>query len=386
MTPLENPQRSGDQPTPRILIAEDDPAAASVLETLLRLSGYEVIVTRDGAEALRSLEDFPTPDVILLDWMLPEVSGLEVCRAVRERWDPVALPILMVTARTDAESIAGAFEAGANDYLTKPFLGSELRARIASHLRVKQLQEERRRIDEHLMEREKLSSLGVLVSSVAHDLNNPLAGIMGHAQLLLEDETDPERLGPLNEIMSEVQRCNRIIGDLLGFARRHPADARTIAPAEVLADTLALRERHLRAMGVRVETEIEADLPPVRAVAHQLQQVFLNVLINAEQALRDGGDSLHIRLSALRECTGGRGTEPKEAIEIVISNNGPPIPPETLPHIFEPFFTTKPSDEGTGLGLAICARIVQQHGGTIEVRSSTDEGTSFRMTLPAATA
>jgi two-component system NtrC family sensor kinase len=385
VTPVENPQRSGDQPVPRILIAEDDPAAASVLETLLRLSGYEVIVTRDGAEALRALEDFPTPDVILLDWMLPEVSGVDVCRAVRERWDPVALPILMVTARTDAESIAGAFDAGANDYLTKPFLGSELRARIASHLRVKQLQEERRRIDEHLMEREKLSSLGVLVSSVAHDLNNPLAGIMGHAQLLLEDETDPERLGPLNEIMSEVQRCGRIIGDLLGFARRHPADARAIAPAEVLAETLALRERHLRAMGVRVETEIEADLPPVRAVAHQLQQVFLNVLINAEQALRDGGDSLRIRLSALREYTGDGNRERKPAVEIVISNNGPPIPPETLPHIFEPFFTTKPSDEGTGLGLAICARIVQQHGGNIEVRSSADEGTSFRVTLPALT-
>jgi signal transduction histidine kinase len=381
-------QSAVEQSIPRILVAEDDPAAASVLDTLLRLSGYEVIVTRDGAEALRSLEEFPTPDVILLDWMLPEVSGLEVCRAVRERWDPVALPILMVTARTDAESIAGAFDAGANDYLTKPFLGSELRARIASHLRVKQLQEERRRIDEHLMEREKLSSLGVLVSSVAHDLNNPLAGIMGHTQLLLEDETDPNRLGALGEIMSEVQRCNRIIGDLLGFARRHPADVQTIAPAEVLSETLALRERHLRAMGVRVETDIEADLPPIRAVAHQLQQVFLNVLINAEQALRDGGDSLGVKLAAVREGqrTGDDGGERKSAIEIVISNNGPPIPPETLPHIFEPFFTTKASDEGTGLGLAICERIVQQHGGSIEVRSSAEEGTSFRMTLPAVKA
>lgn len=360
----------------RILVAEDDPAAAAVLETLLRLSDYDVQVARDGQTALDALENGSAPDLLLLDWMLPGVSGLEICRAARERWDPVALPILMVTARTDAESIAGAFEAGANDYLTKPFLGSELRSRIASHLRIKQLLEERRRIDEHLLEREKLSSLGVLVSSVAHDLNNPLAAILGHAQLLADGEADPERGELIGEILGGVRQCERIIGDLLAFARRRPVERELLDPREVLAGTIALREGHLRAAGIRLEASVEPGHSRVDGTAHQLQQVFLNLLINAEQALRAGGSSLRVEV---REVDGTMD----RWVEIAFENDGPPIPPEVLPHIFEPFFTTKPADEGTGLGLAICERIVREHGGEMLVESS-EGGTCFLVRLPVA--
>lgn len=364
-----------------ILVAEDDPAAASVLETLLRLTGYDVLVAREGAEALSALDARPAPDLLLLDWMLPEMSGLEICRVARERWDPVALPILMVTARTDPESIAGAFQAGANDYLTKPFLGSELRARIAAQLRIKELVEERRRTDELLMDREKLSALGVLVSSVAHDLNNPLGGIMGHTQLLLHDEADPERTAPLLEILSEVQRCNQIIGDLLGFARRQPTERTSVDPRAVLLDTIGLRERHLRSIGVRLTVELEESPPRIRGVAHQLQQVFLNILINAEQAMRDGGDSIGVALrrAIIEDVPGARG---RRGVEIEIHNNGPRIADDAIASIFDPFFTTKAADEGTGLGLAICDRIVRDHGGTIGVRSS-EERTSFRILVPA---
>ncbi|HEU4752249.1 MAG TPA: response regulator, partial [Armatimonadota bacterium] len=226
------------QRPPRVLIAEDDPAAANVLQTLLGRVGYEVTVVADGASVLEMLEAGPSPDVLLLDWMLPEISGLEVCYRVREKWDPITLPILMVTAKTDAESISAAFDAGASDYLTKPFLGAELRARIAAHLRVKQLLEERMRFEEHLKEREKLSTLGLLVSGVAHDLNNPLGGISGYTQLLLEEESDPRKLEALRQIMSEVQRCNRIVGELLSFSRRRPVEHTDFDVAEVLQRTM----------------------------------------------------------------------------------------------------------------------------------------------------
>lgn len=368
----------GDSSSLRILVAEDDPAAAAVLDTLLRLSGYEVLVVADGTAALAQLDACPPPDLLLLDWMLPGVSGLDICRAARMRWDPVALPILMVTARTDPESITGAFAAGANDYLTKPFLGSELRARIESHLRIRELVADRQRIDEHLTEREKLSSLGVLVSSVAHDLANPLGGILGHAQLLLEGEPEGERGLLVREILDSVERCNRIVGDLLAFARRRPAESETLDPARVLAETVALRERHLRAVGIRFETRMEAGGPAVIGVAHQLQQVFLNILINAEQALRGGGEHLAVTLGPA-----SGGLDGADAVEIVFRNDGPPIPADVLARIFEPFFTTKPSDEGTGLGLAICDRVVRDHGGEIRVESAP-EGTSFRVLLPVA--
>jgi two-component system, NtrC family, sensor kinase len=334
-------------------------------------------VAEDGAIAMQMLEQGPPPDILLLDWMLPEISGLEICHRVRQRWDPLSLPILMLTARTDPESISAAFEAGASDYLTKPFLGSELRARIAAHLRVKVLLEERIRMDQHLAEREKLSTLGLLVSSVAHDLNNPLGGISGYAQILLEEETEPTRADALKRILAEVKRCNRIIGDLLDFARRQPAERTLVNVAEVLRDILDLRERHLLGSGLRTRVEIDGDLGCVVGDPHQLQQVFLNVLVNAEQALRHGGDTLEIRAGRAPTSTSrGEGW-----IEVVFENNGPPIPRHVLRRIFEPFFTTKPKGEGTGLGLSICRRIVREHGGDIDAESG-EGATRFRILLP----
>ncbi len=368
---------------PRILIAEDDAAAANVLQTLLGHVGYEVTVAGDGTVALRLLEEGPPADLVLLDWMLPGVTGLEICQRIRERWDVLALPILMVTAKADAESISTAFQAGVSDYLTKPFLAAELRARIASHLRLKQLVEERQRIDEHLMEREKLSALGLLVSGVAHDLNNPLSGIAACTQLLLDEEPDPDRSGTLRRILSEVQRCRRIVGDLLSFARRRPVERTAVKVEEVLKSTLNLRLRPLQSIGARVQMDLDPGLPPILGGEHQLQQVFLNILINAEHALRLGGSSIRIRAglappSTLRDPS-------LDWVTVSFYNDGPPIPSDVLPRIFDPLFTTKGRDEGTGLGLAICQRIVEEHGGEIEVETGTD-GTTFTILLPAARA
>jgi signal transduction histidine kinase len=363
----------------RILIAEDDGSTASVLETLLGRVGYEVAVASDGGEALRMLEEGPPPDILLLDWMLPEASGLEICRRVRERWDPIMLPVLMVTAKTDAESISSAFAAGASDYLTKPFLGAELRARIAAHLRVKHLLEERARLDEHLMEREKLSALGLLVSGVAHDLKNPLGGISGYAQLLLEEEDDPTKVDSLRRILDEVQRCDRIVGDLLSFARRNPSERSEVDVARVLRDTVELRERQLQSTGLRTRVEIQPGLPRIRGDAHQLQQVFLNILINAEHALRDGGETLQVTAAIAPPSTRRPGDS--QWIALSFYNDGPPIPAELLPRIFQPLFTTKGKEEGTGLGLAICQRVVREHGGEMDVESGSD-GTTFRIFLP----
>lgn len=373
--PPSPPQRPA-----RILIAEDDESASSLLETLLSRVGYEVTVASDGAEALRALEAGPPPDVLVLDWMLPEVSGLEICERVRERWDPLALPILMVTAKTDAESILAAFAVGASDYITKPFLGAELRARIAAHIRVKEMIEERARIDEHLMEREKLSALGLLVSGVAHDLKNPLGGISGYAQLLLEEEEDPMKADSLQRIVQEVQRCDRIVGDLLSFARRHPPERTEIDVGEVLVNTIALRERQLQSWGLRTRVDIANTLPLVHGDPHQLQQVFLNIMINAEQALRDGGETLYIAAGPAVPST--RRPDGTDWVALTFYNDGPPIPADVLPRIFQPFFTTKGEDEGTGLGLSICQRIVREHGGEMDVESGMD-GTTFRIFLPA---
>jgi two-component system NtrC family sensor kinase len=283
----------------------------------------------------------------------------------------------MVTAKADAESVATAFEAGASDYITKPFLGAELRARVAAHLRIKQLIDDRRRMDEHLMEREKLSTLGLLVSGVAHDLKNPLGGISGYAQLLVEQETDPEKLVALERILSEVQRCNRIVGDLLAFARRQTSEPTLIDIGEVLTSTLELRDRHLQTRGIWPVLCLAPELPLIFADPHQLQQVFVNIIVNAEHALRERGSTLRVTAEPFAGERGGI----EDGVAIRIFNDGPPIPKETLPRIFDPFFTTKGKEEGTGLGLAICRRIVREHGGQIYVETGA-AGTTFEILLP----
>lgn len=359
-----------------ILIAEDDPAAARILRQILQQIGYRVSVAEDGTEALRFLDEEGPPDLLLLDWMLPGVSGLEICHLARERWDPLILPILMVTAKTDPESVYAAFDAGASDYVAKPFRGAELRARIAAHLRTRRMVEERRRMEDHLRERDRLSTLGLLTSGVAHDLNNPLAVISAHAQILLRRSPDEATTGQYREILDAVERCRRIAGDLLGFARRHPTERAPFDVGEVVRATVELRRRDLELHGVRTSLSIADEIPPVVGDRHQLQQVFLNIVVNAEQALRDAGKRLDVAVEV--DAT-------REAVTVRFSNDGPPIPPDALPHIFDPFFTTKTRDEGTGLGLAIGRRIVQEHGGEIAADSGA-AGTIFTIRLPVETA
>ena len=357
----------------RILLVEDDPGAARVLRSLLQQVGYRVEVAEDGEAALQRLDEEAPPDLLLLDWMLPGVSGLEICHRARKRWDALELPILMVTAKTDPESVYAAFDAGASDYVPKPFRGAEIRARIAAHLRVRRLVEERRRMEDHLRERDKLSTLGLLAGGVAHDLSNPLAVIAGHAQLLLKRAPDEQTAAQLREILDGVERSRRIVGDLLGFARRRPAEKEAVDVAAVLSATFALRERQHASAGIRATLALPERLPEVWGEPHQLQQVFLNIVLNAEQALRERGHVLRVAAAV---------DEPaRDSVSIAFFIDGPPIPPDELPHLFDPFFTTKPADEGTGLGLAICQRIVQEHAGELTVESGA-QGTTFTVRLP----
>ena len=355
-----------------ILIAEDDPASARILRQILQQVGYAVSVAETGTGALAMLEEQGPPDLLLLDWMLPGVSGLEICHWARARWDALRLPVLMVTAKTDPESVYAAFDAGASDYVAKPFRGAELRARIAAHLRTRRMVEERRKLEAHLLERDRLSTLGLLASGVAHDLNNPLAVISAHAQILVRRAPDEATEAQLREILDAVERCRRIAGDLLGFARHHPAERERIDVGQVVRATLALRRRDQEAHGIRADVAIAPALPAVMADAHQLQQVFLNIVVNAEQALRERGSRLAVAVAPDAEG---------ESVSVRFSNDGPPIPAEALPSIFDPFFTTKGRDEGTGLGLAICRRIVQEHGGEITVDTGA-QGTAFTIRLP----
>src|SRR6266705_5177632 len=230
-------------------------------------------------------------------------------------------------------------------------------------------------LQEQLIQSEKMSAIGQLVSGVAHELNNPLAGISAFAQLLLaEKRFPPDQRTAAETIYSEARRASRIVQNLLTFARQHKAEKVLTAINQVLDDTLELRAYELRVRGIDVRREYDESLPDTMADAHQLQQVFLNLITNAEQAMEQR-DGHHHRLTVSTRRNA-------DAIRIEVEDTGAGIPANLLERIFNPFFTTKPTGSGTGLGLSISLGIVREHGGRIWAENAPQGGARFVIELP----
>ena len=230
-------------------------------------------------------------------------------------------------------------------------------------------------LQEQLIQSEKMSAIGQLVSGVAHELNNPLAGISAFAQLLLtEKRFPPDQRTAAEMIYAEARRASRIVQNLLTFARQHKPERTSTSLNQVLDDALELRGYELRVRGIEVVRDYDEDLPETMADAHQLQQVFLNLITNAEQAMeKRQGNSQRLIVSTRRASN---------VIRIEVEDSGPGIPPNLVERIFNPFFTTKPTGSGTGLGLSISLGIVREHEGKIWAENSPTGGARFTIELP----
>jgi two-component system NtrC family sensor kinase len=230
-------------------------------------------------------------------------------------------------------------------------------------------------LQEQLIQSEKMSAIGQLVSGVAHELNNPLAGISAFAQLLLaEKRFPPDQRTAAETIYSEARRASRIVQNLLTFARQHKAEKGPASINQVLDDTLELRGYELRVRGIDVRREYDEALPDTMGDGHQLQQVFLNLITNAEQAM-ERAEGRHHRLTVRTRNAG-------DIIRIEVEDTGGGIPPNLLERIFNPFFTTKPTGHGTGLGLSISLGIVREHEGRIWAENTSQGGARFIVELP----
>src|SRR6266571_3189944 len=230
-------------------------------------------------------------------------------------------------------------------------------------------------LQEQLIQSEKLSAIGQLVSGVAHELNNPLAGISAFAQLLLtEKRFPPDQRTAAEMIYAEARRASRIVQNLLTFARQHKPERTPTSVNQVLDDTLELRGYKLRVRGIDVQRDYDEQIPETMADAHQLQQVFLNLITNAEQAM-ERAERDQQRLTIRTRRAG-------DLIRIEVEDTGPGIPPNLLERIFNPFLTTKPTGSGTGLGLSISLGIVREHEGRIWAENATQGGARFVIELP----
>ncbi len=222
------------------------------------------------------------------------------------------------------------------------------------------------------MHSEKMAAVGQLISGVAHELNNPLTAILGYSQLLTSSgQMGPQGLEYSDKLYKQAQRTHRIVQNLLSFARQHKPERVLVQLNMILEETLALRDYDLRMNHIRVHLELAPDLPPTSADPHQLQQVFLNMVNNAVDAMLE-----HSSEGDLWVRTGANG----DRLLIEFTDSGPGV--KDASKVFDPFYTTKPVGKGTGLGLSICYGIITEHGGSIRVRNVPPRGASFIIEVP----
>ena len=398
----------------KVLIVDDSAVMRRLLRSSLQKWEYEVVEAQDGARAweLFQRERFP---LVLTDWLMPELDGLELTRRIRASELPSYVYIILLTAKSEKEDLVAAMDAGADDFLAKPFDPDELRVRMREGKRMIELESklaeqnrELRMTQAALVQSEKLASLGQLAAGMAHEINNPVAYVTNNLAVLKRDvravvevlqayrrgaEVLARAAPPLAAELAELEaasdlawieenlprlfassleglgRVRNIVQNLREFARLDSADLDALDLNAALTSTLGVLAREVQEKQLAVETHF-GQLPPVVCRPGKIHQVFHNLLLNAIQASEPRG-RLEVRTAVERD----------QAL-VEVQDHGCGIAAEHLPRLFEPFFTTKAVGRGAGLGLAICYGIVREHGGAIEVDSQPGRGSTFRVRLP----
>jgi signal transduction histidine kinase len=392
----------------KVLIADDDPVSRRLLQSYLQKWGYEVSAARDGAEAWGLFEGGCFP-MVITDWMMPELDGSVLIRRIRASRRPGYVYAMLLTAKSQKEDLVEGMEAGADDFLTKPFDRDELRVRLRAGERIIRLEHHLRGTQAALLQTEQLASLGRLAAGVAHEINNPIAYVINNLAVLrrdvdaalgvldayrdgrdalsasrsdlvdeaarLEEEMDlpyfREHQARMFERSAEgLHRIRAIVQNLRDFARLGEAEYKEVDLNAALRSTLETFRHELDQKAIRVETDFQ-ELPALACRPAKLNQVFSHILQNAIQA-SEAGASIEVRTRA----------EGESAVLVEVEDHAGGILPEHLPHIFEPFYTTKPVGGGAGLGLSVSYGIVREHGGSLEVESTPGSGSTFRIRLP----
>jgi signal transduction histidine kinase len=400
----------------KVLIADDEAVSRFRLKSFLEKWGHEVVTAGDGAAAwdLFGQGDFA---VVITDWVMPEMDGLELIRHIRSCQRPGYVFIILLTAKVQKEDLIQGMEAGADDFIGKPFDQEELRVRLRAGERIVQLEktlaEQNRALRQAqaaMIQTEKLASLGQLAAGVAHEINNPITYVTNNlivlqrdslaaldvlmrysaarASLAREEADLAAELGRREEdidlsyiqqnlprlfqtSLKGLERVRDIVKNLRAFARLDETTFTEVDVNAALETTLEILRHELKQKAIRLETHYQP-LPTVLGHPGKINQVFLNLLMNALQACAQGGK---IEARTRPDAAGG--------VTVEVRDNGCGISADHLPHLFEPFFTTKPVGQGTGLGLSVSYGIVQEHGGVIEIESTPGHGSLFRVRLSA---
>jgi signal transduction histidine kinase len=371
----------------KILIAEDDAASRAILSQILKQLGHQVIVTTDGEQAwgVFLAEDIP---LLISDWMMPGLDGLELCRRIREDNRAAYTYIILLTVLGGKANYLEAMKAGADDFINKPFDVDQLQARLRVAERILGLQRDLTRLEltqEQLVRQERLRALGEMASGVVHDLNNALVPIVGYTSLLLVKADSLDDRAKVREHLQMIATAGEDASQLVRALRefyRHRDHTEVFEPVivnELLTTVVSLTEPKWRvqtqAAGrtIRLVTELQ-NAGVVDGNSAELRDVFTNLIFNAVDAMPDGG-TLTVR--AIPDAA-------TSSAVAEVSDSGTGMTPDVKRRCFEPFFTTK-GQGGTGLGLARVYGIIQRHHGSIEIDSEPGRGTTMRIRLPLRT-
>ncbi|HEX8416614.1 MAG TPA: response regulator, partial [Methylobacterium sp.] len=314
------------------------------------------------------------------DVMMPVLDGIALVREVRR--DPALrmLPVIMLSARAGEEAGLEGLEAGADDYLVKPFSARELLARVRANLELARL---RRETEEQAAQARKMEAVGQLTSGIAHDFNNLLAAIMGSVELSERRVADERVLRLLNNAMQAAQRGAKLTEQLLAFSRKQRLDTRPVDVNRILSGMADLLQRTLGGT-VGVSTRLAKDLWTAKADPTRLELAVLNLAVNARDAMPDGGEltieTANLEADEMRPA----GLADGDFVRLRVSDTGEGMAPEVMARLFEPFFTTKAQGKGTGLGLAQVYGTAKQLGGEVTVESRPGTGTVVTLYLPRA--
>ncbi|MDG5816632.1 response regulator [Chitinispirillales bacterium ANBcel5] len=392
----------------KVLIAEDDLTSRKMLESLLQKWGYDVCATSNGKHAWEILEQSDSPHLLIIDWLMPELDGLSLCRRIREKFSDYYTYIILQTTKDCSEDKKYGFKAGVDDYLVKPFDNLELYHKVNVGSRVityeYKINESRKSIQKYaqqmeslaqqrakqLVHTDRMATLGVLSAGLAHEINNPTSFISGNAQLIEkawriinekignevnenEDETFKmvcdEFPDMIDGIKKGVDRITSIINGLKGYARHGSTNKESFTISHVIEEALQLCQTALK-YNVKVTVDCEYD-STVSGDKQQIEQVLVNLILNAVHAMENNEESF-LTIKAEKK---------EKYVSVSVTDNGIGVSKKVINKLFDPFFTTKEAGKGTGLGLSISNNIIIEHGGELKC-IPMEKGACFNFTLP----
>ena len=381
--------KTTEQTPAHVLIVDDDEIIRDAASEALTSAGFRVSAVENGYLATQALEHHRA-DLILLDVMMPVMDGFETTRAIRKMKGFESVPILIMTALDDLDSINRAFKAGATDFMMKPINWVILVERIRFMTRAFQLLKSQQQLRIELVQAQKMEALGTFAGTVAHDLNNVLAGIVGYPDVLLAqlDDDNPLRK-PILTIQNAGLKAAAILHDMLTLARRGVKVTEIVDINEVIREYLNSPEyAKLKSFhrDISVETDLDQNLLNVTGSPIHIRKAIMNLVSNAAEAQPDGGQ---IKISTSHFHFDAKPSDNKANLKgdysvFEISDKGSGISAEDRDRIFEPFYTKKKMGRsGTGLGMAVVWGTVQDHNGHIEIKSKPNEGTTFTLYFPS---